>query len=108
MTSVKIYWTPFALKSLDEIKDYIEQETQSKTIAVKYIRKLIDRVEQLKNFKDLGVVEELLKRLKQNSRYLVEGNYKIIYQYQEGKIIITDIFHVKQNPAKIIKRNKRS
>lgn len=106
MTNVKIYWTPFALKSLDEIKAYIEEETQSSTIAVKYLRKLIDRVEQLKSFPDSGVEEALLKRIKQNSRYLVEGNYKIIYQYQEGKVIVTDIFHVKQNPVKIIKRNK--
>ncbi len=106
MKNVKIYWTPLALKSLDEIKVYIEQETESNTIAVKYLSKLIDRVEQLKNFPDSGAAEELLKRIKQNSRYLVEGNYKIIYQYQEGKVIVTDIFHVKQNPVKISKRNK--
>lgn len=106
MKSVKIFWTPFTLKSLDKIKDYIEQETHSKTIAVKYINKIIERVEQLQNFADSGAEEELLKHLKQNSRYLVEGNYKIIYQFQDQKVIITDIFHVKQNPVKIIKRNK--
>ena len=106
MTKVKIYWTPFALKSLAEIKAYIAQEAQSNTIAVKYVSKLIDRVEQLKSFPDSGAEEELLKRIKQKGRYLVEGNYKIIYQYQESKVIVTDILHVKQNPVKIIKRNK--
>ena len=68
MTSVKIYWTQFALKSLDEIKDYIEQETQSKTIAVKYVNKLIDRVAQLKKFKNSGAEEELLKQIKQKQQ----------------------------------------
>ena len=107
MKSAIIFWTPFALKSLDEIKNYIERETLSKTIALKYINKLIERVEQLPNFPDSGPEEELLKHLKQNSRYLIEGNYKIVYQFQNNKVIITDIFHVKQNPVKIIKRNKQ-
>lgn len=107
MRIIKIYWTPFALKSLDEIKVYLEKEIQSKTIATKYINKLIKVVEQLKQFPDSGPEEKLLKDLKQNSRYLVEGNYKIIYQYQDNKVIITDVFHVKQNPGKIIVRNKK-
>ena len=107
MNNVKLDWTPFALKSLDQIKDYIEQETHSETIAIKYINKLIDRAGQLQSFPDSGSEEQLLKHLKQNSRYLVEGNYKIIYQYRDNYVIITDVFHTKQYPVKIIKRSKR-
>ena len=107
MKKVKIYWTPFALKSLDNIKEYIEQEAQSENIANKYVDKLVNRVEQLQDFPESGQKEELLKHLKQNSRYLVEGSYKIIYQYQDNKVIVTDVFHAKQNPIKISKRNKR-
>ncbi len=106
MKKVKIYWTPFSLKCLDEIKEYLEEATQSETIANKYILKIIERIEQLENAPKSGQEEILLKNLKQNSRYLIEGNYKIIYQYNQDKIIITDVFHVKQNPSKIIKRNK--
>ncbi|HWY33694.1 MAG TPA: type II toxin-antitoxin system RelE/ParE family toxin, partial [Nitrosopumilaceae archaeon] len=86
---------------MDEIKEYIEQETQSEVVANKYINKLIDRVEQLQEFPESGQKEELLKYLGQNNRYLVEGNFKIIYQYQNSKVIVTDVFHVKQNPVKI-------
>jgi len=106
MKKLKLYWTPFALKCLDEIKEYIIQETYSVKTADKYVNKLIDRVELLQNFPESGRQEELLKHLEQNSRYLVEGNYKIIYQYKDTKIIITDVFHVKQNPLKIIKRSR--
>jgi len=95
------------LKNLDKIKDYIIKEAHSETIAIKYVNKLIDRVEQLQSFPDSGSEEDLLKHLKQNSRYLVEGNYKIIYQYQDDSVIVTDVFNVKQSPIKIIKRNKR-
>jgi toxin ParE1/3/4 len=107
MKKVTIYWTPFAVRCLDQVQTYIANETRSQTIATKYINKLLERVEQLENFSDSGTAEELLKHLKQNSRYLIEGNYKIIYQHQDNKVIITDIFHVKQNPVKMVKRNRK-
>jgi len=104
MKKFKIYWTSFSLKCLDEIKGYIEDKIASKTIANKLVSKLILRVEQLKDFPESGQQEQLLKHLNQNSRYLVEGNYKIIYQFDGSKVIVTDVFHVKQNPVKIEKR----
>ncbi|MBA3662882.1 MAG: type II toxin-antitoxin system RelE/ParE family toxin [Bacteroidetes bacterium] len=107
MKKVKLYWTPFALKCLDKIKEYIIQETYSEKTADTYISRLIDRVELLQDFPESGQREEFLKHLEQNSRYLIEGNYKIIYVYHSSKIVITDVFHVKQNPTKIIKRNRR-
>ena len=107
MLKIKLYWTPFALKSLDEIKSYIEKETYSEVIAVNYINKVINRVEQLQNFPESGQEEVLLKPLNQNSRYLIEGSYKIIYQYIDNKVIVTDVFHVMQNPSRIQRSNKR-
>ncbi len=62
-------------------------------------------VEHLAAFPESGQVEPLLKM--QNSRYIIEGNYKIIYQFDDKNILITDVFHSKQNPKKILKRNKK-
>lgn len=107
MKKLKIYWTTFSLKCLDEIQGYIKKKTASETIANKLVSKLISRVEQLKDFPESGQQESLLKHLNQNSRYLVEGNYKIIYQFDGTNVIVTDVFHVKQNPSKIVKRKTR-
>ena len=107
MKKNKLFWTPFALKALDEIADFIEKESKSKHIAEKYVSKLVSRVDQLEDFSESGVNEPLLEHLNLNSRFLIEGNYKIIYQYLNHQIIITDVFHVKQNPIKITKRNKK-
>ena len=60
MKKIKIYWTPFALKSLDQIEEYIRQATYSPKIATNYIRKLISRVEQLQTQPNSGQTEELL------------------------------------------------
>lgn len=70
MKKIKLYWTPFALHSLEEIREYIVQETYSEKIVNRYINRLIDRVEALQTFPESGQQEELLKHLEQNSRYL--------------------------------------
>jgi toxin ParE1/3/4 len=98
---VKLYWTQSALKNLDRIHRYILDQTLSEVIANRYVLKLIMRVEQLKIYPESGQVELLLRKISQNSRYLIEGNYKIIYQVQNSSVIVTDVFHVKQNPTKI-------
>ena len=35
MKKNKLFWTPFALKALDKIADYLEKESHSKNIAEK-------------------------------------------------------------------------
>jgi toxin ParE1/3/4 len=105
MNSFLIHWTPFALERLDEIFEYIRHEAKSITPAQNFIQKILDRTDQLKRFPLSGAEEPLLVGTGQQSRYLVVNDYKIIYQLENKKVIITDVFHTKQNPEKI-KRNK--
>ena len=42
----------------------------------------------------IGSLEENLAELKQEHRYIVEGNYKIIYRVIDNQIYITDILTV--------------
>ena len=56
----------------------------------------------LKQYPQLGRVEEALSHLNQGHRYLLEGNYKIIYRLINPNILaITDIFDTRQNPDKL-------
>ena len=52
----------------------------------------------------IGAIEENLVELKQDHRYLVTGNYKIIYRIIQNDIYITDIFDCRQNPQKMKSR----
>jgi plasmid stabilization system protein ParE len=49
----------------------------------------------------IGQIEENLIELKQEHRYLVEGNYKIIYRIINNDVYITDVFDTRQNPEKM-------
>ncbi|SMO36687.1 type II toxin-antitoxin system RelE/ParE family toxin [Gracilimonas mengyeensis] len=110
MTSkpVSIQWTPFALRCLDEIHDFIQYQEKAVEPADQLINMLFERVDQLIDFPESGQEEPLLKEIGQNSRYLVEFNYKIIYEFDQkrSRIIITDVFHASQDPGKL-KRESR-
>lgn len=90
---IKIFWTNFDIESLKEVFDYYS-ENKSKKVAHN-IRK------QIVVFPESGEVEFNLQKLNQNHRYLVSGNYKIIYRICEDQIIISNVFHTRQYPKKM-------
>ena len=101
---MKIIWTDFAIENLKDIFDYYSIKTNKK-VAHKIRKQIFDSTRQLKDIFVSCQVEFHLEKLNKKHRYLVCGNYKIIYRFFENQIIISDIFDARQYPEKI-KRNK--
>lgn len=101
-----IEWSPFALKNVYEIHAYIANEAKSEIPADKLISRFFERVEILATHPFVGQSEPALETTGLDGRYLVEGNYKIIYRIEKHKISILDVFHTKQNPEKIKRSQK--
>jgi toxin ParE1/3/4 len=97
---MKIIWSDFATHTLKEIYDYYK-ENASFRIAKKIKNKIFSTTRQLKKNPESGQIEVTLKNLNENHRYLVEGNYKIIYKIVEKGILITDVFDTRQDPVKL-------
>lgn len=77
------------MNDLRAINDYISLD--SKLYAIRFINKLILRVDQLINFPESGrIVPE-----KEDStiRELIEGNYRIFYKIQRHNVTILRIHH---------------
>lgn len=100
MSKFSISWTPITLRCLDDIFEYIREESKSIRPAKRFVIRIIKSTNQLKRFPLYGPIETMLIETNQDSRYLIEANYMIIYQIEKSEIVITDIFHVKQNPSK--------
>lgn len=49
----------------------------------------------------IGQVEDLLIHLKKDYRYLVSGNYKIIYLVKPESVEIINVYDTRQDPIKI-------
>ena len=97
---IRIEWSELSERQLKELYDYYAFKA-SPRIANKIINRVIDRVSILESNPSAGPKEELLCDYQEEFRYLVEGNYKIIY-WKEGTLItIASVFDCRQNPKKI-------
>jgi len=97
---MNIVWTDFAISNLKDIFDYYPTKANKK-VAHKIRIQILKSSKQLKNNPNSGLIEPNLIRLKKNHRYLVSGNYKLIYRITDNQIIINDVFDTRQNPSKM-------
>jgi plasmid stabilization system protein ParE len=102
---VKIFWTDFAKEQLRNIFDYYKLKA-SPRVAKNLVTGIVEKANTLDFQKEIGQKEELLLSRKENFRYLIYKNYKVIYWFNETKnrIEISDVFDVRQNPTKIQER----
>ncbi|NLP59537.1 type II toxin-antitoxin system RelE/ParE family toxin, partial [Lutibacter sp. B1] len=99
---LKIYWTDFSKKELQNIFEYYKENASLK-VAKSLTKEIAKETLKLKKQPEIGQIEELLINRPNEFRYLVYKNYKIIYwiNKSEKRIEINDIFDSRQNPIKI-------
>ncbi len=104
--AIKVYWTHFAKTELKSIFDYYKINVSLK-IASSLVSGIVDKGDTLISLVKVGQKEEFLADRKEEFRYLIFKNYKIIYWINKNKnrVEITDVFDVRQNPLKL-KRQK--
>ncbi len=96
----QIIWTNFAISELKSIYIYYRM-VANEAIADKIRKSIFNSTKPLLKHPFIGVIEENLIELKQEHRYLISGNYKIIDRVVNTEIYITDVFDCRQNPQKM-------
>lgn len=76
-------------------------------VARKIKSRIFNTTHQLIKHPLSGQIETTLQKLNEDHRYLIEGNYKIIYRRIKQGILITDVFDTRQDPVNIFKSTKR-
>ena len=86
---------------LEIVYDFLAQKSHQ--AAKHVVENIIEKVAQLENFPESGLHQEKIINTLKEYRYLVEGNYKIIYTYQAEQqvIYIEVIFDTRLNPDKL-------
>lgn len=100
---MNVFLTEPAEKFLQEIFHFYKLNASDK-VAHKLLNGIFDRIDSLENFAKRGKVEPYLKSLGQGHRFVLEGNFKIIYLIESDAVYITDVFDTRQNPKKLLKR----
>ena len=100
--ALTVYWTDFAIEQLEIIFDFYNTEANL-NVAQKIVNSIIDKTIILEKQPTVGQHEELLKKRKNQYRYLIEENYKIIYWIENDFVKIATVFDCRQNPTKLKK-----
>ncbi len=98
---MEIIWTDFAIENLKVIFDFYSIKANKK-VAHKIRIQILTATKQIINHPTSGQNEIHLQKLEKDFRYVVSGNYKIIYKVEDGQIIISDVFDTRQNPDKMV------
>ena len=96
---MQVVYTERAKKDLAQIKEYFSEVAPHKTDEI--LLEILNRVLQLETFPLSGSEDDFLKSCGLSRRYLVEGNYKIVYRIDGELIFITQIFDARQDPNKM-------
>ena len=95
-----IFWTDFAEEKLDEIFSYYLEKANYKT-AKSLILGIVKSTKFLESQPFLGQKEPHLLYRPEGIRYVLQGNYKILYSVFEERIMILDVFDTRMNPTKM-------
>ena len=83
----KIVYTDEARCDLDSIWDYIALDLQNQQAAERLVNKIMDRVDQLEDFAESGMLLSSISEVIGEERFLVCENYLIFYH--TGKSVVT-------------------
>ena len=97
---IKVLWTQTALNNLEDIFEYHKFKA-SVVVARNLVKKLVKTTILLQNSPEMGRKEDFLRHRKFDYRFIVEGNYKIIYWIEDNYIKIATVFDTRQHPDKI-------
>jgi plasmid stabilization system protein ParE len=90
-------------EKLREIFEYYYFKTGNSRLAENLVWKIVDSTIDLEKNPDKGQLELTLSERPNGFRYLVSGNYKIIYwiDHSKNRIDISHVFDTRQNPDKL-------
>ena len=98
----KIYYSPEANRDLDEIWSYIVSELQSSSAAENTVNRILNAVDQLTDFAEIGVLLSSVAEVESDYRVLVTGNYLTFYRTQGNEVYIDRILYGRRDYLRIL------
>lgn len=98
----KLYYSSEALNDLDEIWKYIFEELQNPIAAQKTVYSILDTIEKLKEFSEMGPDLSSVTDVENSYRFLVCGNYLAFYRVNGVEVSIDRILYGKRDYLRIL------
>lgn len=98
----KIYYSVEARRDLDDIWDYIENELCNSAAAQRIVNRIMDAVNQLKDFSGLGSTLSSVTNTDTDYRYLVTSNYMTFYRVVGNDVYVDRILYGRRDYLHIL------
>jgi plasmid stabilization system protein ParE len=98
VAQLKVFWTESAIRQRNFIFEYWIERNQNYNFVKKLNLQIKNVISLLKKNPELGKQTDF-----KNTRALIIGNYSILYQKIDNKIIITGLWDNRQNPNQLLK-----
>ena len=89
----KIHYSPESRRDLDDIWDYIVSDLQNRSAAEHVINRIMDAVDQLKSFTEMGTPLSSIADVGTDYRFIVSGNYMVFYRVQGSDVYIDRVLY---------------
>ena len=98
----KIHYSSESRRDLDDIWDYIVSVLQNRSAAERVIDRIMDAVDPLKNFAEMGTPLSSIADIGTDYRFLVSGNYMVFYRVQGNDVYIDRVLYGRSNYMSIL------
>ena len=90
---IKLYYSPEAMRDLDEIWNYIFEDLNNPAAARNTVEGIMDSIDKLKEFSAIGPSLTVITEFESDYRFLVCGNYLAFYRVSESEVSIDRILY---------------
>ena len=98
----RIHYSLESRRDLDDNWDYIVTELQNRSAAERVIDRIMDAVDPLKNFAEMGTPLSSIADVGTDYRFLVSGNYMVFYRIQGSDVYIDRVLYGRSNYINIL------
>ena len=97
-----IRYSTQALHDLDDIWEHIAHELQNPSAAKRVVDKIMDAVDQLKMFQEMGSPLSAIAGENAGYRFLVSGSYMVFYRPHGGDVYVDRVLYGRRDYLRIL------
>lgn len=98
----KIHYSKESRRDLDEIWDYIVSEIQNPSAAERIVDRIMDEVDQLGEFAEMGAPLSSIADTESDYRFLVIGNYLAFYRVYGSDVYVDRVLYGRRDYLRIL------
>ena len=97
MSERTLFYSPLALRDLDNIFDYIANELMNPVSAAETVNAILEGTDQLEDFPFVGSIVEGLPFMTDEYRFIGIRNYLVFYRITDMRIFIDRVLYKRRD-----------